>query len=52
MVPYAVKGDIYYERCRCFEGRLSFCNRTEDVLNENIRVKPYIHSSLSLVWMI
>ncbi len=52
MVPYAVKGDIYYERCRCFEGWLSFRNRTEDTLNENIHVKPYIHSSLSLVWMI
>ena len=35
-----------------FEGWLSFRNRTEDTLNENIRVKPYIHSSLSLVWMI
>lgn len=35
-----------------FEGWLSLCNRTEDVLNENIRVKTHIHSSLSLVWMI
>ena len=35
-----------------FEGWLSFRNRTEDVLNENIRVKTHIHSSLSLVWMI
>ena len=31
---------------------LSFRNRTEDTLNENIRVKTHIHSSLSLVWMI
>ena len=35
-----------------FEGWLSFRNRAEDVLNENIRVKTHIHSSLSLVWMI
>jgi len=54
MVPYAVKGDIYNERCRfIIGGRLSFGIVLRQASPE-IEMKNYshIHSRYSLIWMI